>query len=119
MKLPLVALHAVLLAITTSTPSEAQSSPGGLRKTHWTVAEVKEWSAGVRGKLSSGLLLYQGSDTASHHFISRYMDDWVWFIIKRTELAISEEHPFKNTSSAPFGYYYVDPDRQFKRVKDY
>jgi hypothetical protein len=90
------------------------------RKTEWTVSEVKEWA--VKQKETStwhGLLLYQGSDSLTHHFISRVMDEWVWINIKRTELEIAEEKIYSKTSLSPLGYYYVDGTNGFIKTKDY
>ena len=90
------------------------------RKTDWTVSEVKEW-VGKHGDQSTwkGWLLYQGSDTAKLHFISRWMVEWVWFIIKRTDLVVKDERQYKTTSSAPLGFYYVDAKKDFVKIKDY
>ncbi|TND08240.1 MAG: hypothetical protein FD123_2495 [Bacteroidetes bacterium] len=94
--------------------------PQSLRKTEWTVPEVKEWvNKNEKYSTWKGLLLYRGSDTARHHFISRVMDEFVWFDIKRAELVVPEEKPYSTQSSAPLGYYYVDPKQDFVRVKDY
>src|SRR5688572_10390794 len=90
------------------------------RKTNRTVPEVKEWAEQNKNYPTwHGLLLYQGSDTATHHFISRVMDEFVWFKIKRADLVITDVRPYKNTSSAPLGYYYVDATKEFTKVKDY
>jgi len=90
------------------------------RKTNWTVSEVKEWAEKNKTYPTwHGWLLYQGSDTATHHFISRVMDEWIWFNIKHTDLMLKEERPYKKTSSAPFGYYYVDATKDFIKIKDY
>ncbi len=90
------------------------------RKVDWTVSEVKEW-VGQYGQYSTwkGWLLYQGSDSLNHHFISRVNDDWAWFNIKRTELPMQDIKMYNGSSSAPFGYYYVDPIKDFVKVKDY
>jgi len=96
----------------------AQSS--SQRKTNWTVSEVKEWVE--KNKTYStwqGWLLYQGSDTSTHHFISRVNDEWAWFNIKRTDLMLKDERQYKTTSSARLGYYYVDPTKDFVKTKDY
>jgi hypothetical protein len=89
-------------------------------KTEWNISEVKEWAnANKTYSTWQGLILYQGSDTVFHHYISRIYDEWAWFDIRRTELAIKDERPFNNSSSAPLGYYYVDPNKGFIKVKDY
>ena len=90
--------------------------PQKLRKTQWTVAEVKEWSSKTKNSTWQGLLLYQGSDSVNHYFISRVMDEFVWFEIKTTELKIADTLPKKNKQ---LGYYYVDPLKEFTKVKDY
>ncbi len=96
----------------------AQSIP--FRKTEWTVAEVKEWAEHNKQYPTwHGWLLYRGSDSLSHHFISRVMDEWVWFNIKRAELNITDERMYNQTSSAPLGYYYVDATKDFIKIKDY
>jgi len=90
------------------------------RKTNWTVCEVKEWAEKYKGQPTwHGWLLYQGSDTVTHHFISRWMDEWVWFNIKRTDLEVKDERQYKTTSSARLGYYYVDATKDFVKIKDY
>lgn len=97
--------------------SSAQSNI--LRKTEWTVEETKQWAESQK-KFPTwhGALLYQGSDSVHHHFISRVMDEWVFFQIKKEELKLVEEKPYKKTSSAPLGYYYVDASNNFIKTKD-
>jgi hypothetical protein len=90
--------------------------PQKLRKAQWTVAEVKEWSMKTKNSTWRGLLLYQGSDSVNHYFISRVMDEFVWFEIKIAEIKIDETIPKKNKHP---GYYYVDPLKDFTKVKDY
>jgi len=89
------------------------------RQKVWTVAEVKVW-AKQNKSLSTwkGWILYQGSDTLNHYFISRITDDWQWFKIRRSDLKVADGRLYKLTSSAPLGYYYVDPSSEFKKVKD-
>lgn len=90
------------------------------RKTDYSVPEVKEWVEKYGNQSTwKGLLLYQGSDTATHHFISRWMDEWVWFKIKRSDLSVKDERQYRTTSSAPLGYYYVDAIKDFAKIKDY
>lgn len=90
------------------------------RKTNWTVFEVKEWAEKNKNSQTwYGWLLYQGSDTTTHHFISRIMDEWIWFNIKRTDLVLQDERQYKRTSSAKLGYYYVDATKDFVKIKDY
>ncbi|WP_153798510.1 hypothetical protein [Foetidibacter luteolus] len=90
------------------------------RKKSWTVSEVKVWAEKNRSNATwHSLLLYQGSDTSTHHFISRIMDEWIWFAIKRADLILTDERPYKKTSSVRLGYYYVDPAEDFAKIKDY
>jgi hypothetical protein len=91
-----------------------------LSKTAWTVDEVKSWAQKVQVYPTwHGWLLYQGSDSLNHHFISRVMDEWVWFNIKRTDLDLADERIFLSTSAGPLGYYYVNPLEDFKKVKEF
>lgn len=64
-------------------------------------------------------MLYQGSDSLSHRFIARIMDEWTRFKIKRSDLALDEVYPYDNSSKSRFGYYYVDPKRQFLKLQDF
>ena len=91
------------------------------RKTNWTIEEVKEWPVKQKDYLTwHGWMLYQGSDSSTHHFISRVMDSWAFFYIKRSELVLKEkEYPLSRKSSAPLGYYYVDATKDFTKIKDY
>lgn len=113
-------IWAVFLTLTMASSQTviAQSSVS-FRKTDWTVSEVKEWAEKQKAYPTwYGLLMYQGSDTLKHHFISRVMDEWVWFDIKRTDIKIAEEKPVqKKTSSTPLGYYYVDATKDFIKVE--
>src|SRR5690349_10991290 len=70
--------------------ANAQST--AFRKKLYTVPEVKEWAEKNQPYPTwHGWLLYQGSDTSIHHFISRVMDEWIYFNIKRTDLIIKDE----------------------------
>ena len=90
------------------------------RKTNWSVSETKKWAETYKGLSTwDGLLLYQGSDTATHHFVGRIVDDFFWFNIKRAELKVNEERQYLEKSSASFGYYYVDAAKEFIKIKDY
>ena len=91
-----------------------------VHKTDWTVAEVQEWS--IRNKNTSmwkGMILYQGSDSLSHHFIGRWMDEWTWFNLRKADLQLAEIYPFEKKSKKGLGYYYVDPNQGFKKIADY
>jgi hypothetical protein len=96
------------------------AGPFQVRKTKWTVGEVKSWYAdysknepgGVRG------IAYQGTDPKYHHFIARVLsvDNWAIIKVKKEELKVPEELPYSAASSAPFAHYYVDPARDFARI---
>lgn len=109
----------VMLAVACGLVVSAQSSILG-RKTKWTVAETQDWAAKNQKATWHGWLLYRGSDTAYHHFISRVVDEWVWFDIKRSELTLADERVYKkhHSSSEPMGYYYVDATKAFVKIKD-
>ena len=107
-----------LFLIWAATDSFAQSSLQ--RQRVWTVAEVKAWTEQNKSFSSwHGWVLYQGSDTLNHYFISRYMDYWQFLQVRRSDIKIADERAYKLTSSAPLGYYYIDPLDDFKKVKDY
>jgi hypothetical protein len=100
--------------------AKSSSQSNIFRKTEWTVEETKQWVAKQKTQPTwYGTLLYQGSDTIHHHFISRVMDEWVFFKIKKTELTLSEEKLYSSTSSAPLGYYYVDATNNFIKTKEF
>jgi hypothetical protein len=87
---------------------------------NYAVSEVKEWAEKNKTYPTwYGWLLYQGSDTLSHHFISRVMDEWILFNIKRTDLTLKDERKYKTISSERLGYYYVDATKNFVKIKDY
>jgi hypothetical protein len=46
------------------------------------------------------------------------MDEWVFITIKKEELTLEELKPYSKTSSSPLGYYYVDPCKNFVKIKD-
>lgn len=98
--------------------AEAQSARQP--QTQWTLPQVRQWAwANQAYSTWHGWLLYQGSDTAAHHFIGRVNDEWAWFAVRRAELPLADERPYRRHSSAPLGYYYVDATHDFVRTKDY
>lgn len=106
---------AIILIFTMNFMVRAQSF---LRQTEWNVAELKQWAENNKNSPWKGCLLYQGSDTLHHYFISRVMDEFVWFNVSREQLKMNDEIPYKNlTSNNPLGYYYVDPLNDFKIVE--
>jgi hypothetical protein len=86
----------------------------------WTIPEVKEWST-KWGATSTwkGWILYQGTDSLHHRYIGRWMDEWTWFRIDRSDLHVDDVRLYNTSSSAPMGYYYVDPNQGFMRVQEY
>jgi hypothetical protein len=92
------------------------------RKTHWTVPEVKAWYPDYRKeRYAWDGILYQGTDTHYHHFVARVLsvDDWAIIEIKREDLTLADERPYLTISSGALGYYYVDPSRDFIKIRDY
>lgn len=90
-----------------------------IQKTDWTIPETIEYI--TKNKTYStreGMLLYQGSDSIVHHFIYRIMDNWAFITIKKEELTLEEIRPYSKTSSSPLGYYYVDPCKNFVKIKE-
>lgn len=90
-----------------------------IRKTDWTIPETIEYI--TKNKAYStweGMLLYQGSDSIVHHFIYRIMDNWAFITIKKEELTLEEIRLYSKKSSSPLGYYYVDPSKNFIKIKD-
>lgn len=107
----------ILFAATVRFAAAQSISP---RKTDWPVTEVKKWAEQNKEHSTwHGWLLYQGSDSIHHHFISRVMDEWIWFALKRADIIITDERIYKRTSSAPLGYFYVDATKDFAKIKDY
>ena len=107
-----------LLFVFAATFSFAQS--GTRRQKLWTVEDVKAWNQENKDRSTwRGWILYQGSDSLYHYFVARITDNWQWFKIKRSELGMADERVHKATSSGPLGYYYVDPEQEFRKVKDY
>ena len=112
----LILTTAFLLSLTGAAPAQSIL----WRKTAWTVADVKQWAVDNQNYSTwHGWLLYQGTDSLGHHLIGRYLDEWAWFIIHRAELPLADEKPYRRSSSAPLGYYYVDATKDFVRTKDY
>jgi hypothetical protein len=64
-------------------------------------------------------VLYRGSDNLSHHFLSQTIDKWLFVAVAKTELSIAEEKPYKVDSVTKLGYYYVDPNNHFAKIRDF
>jgi|SRR5688572_17242969 len=99
------------------------AGPFEMRKTKWTVREVRDWYPEYRKTEPYAWdgILYQGSDPRHHHFTARVLsvDNWVIIQIKREDLALLDERPYLTISTGTPGYYYVDPTRDFTRIRDY
>jgi hypothetical protein len=94
-----------------------------MRKTKWSVSEVRDWYAEYRKTELHAWdgILYQGSDAHWHHFVARVLsvDNWAIIRIKKGDLTLADERPYLTISSRALGYYYVDPSRDFIRIRDY
>ncbi|WP_205511488.1 hypothetical protein [Longitalea arenae] len=90
-----------------------------VQKSCWTVKEVQERYNKDSSKYNANCILYRGSDNQSHHFLSQFTDKWVFLTIKKNELSITEEKPYKVDSVVKLGYYYVDPNNHFVKVREY
>ena len=89
-----------------------------VQKTCWTVKEVQQWyNDTVRA--NTNCVLYRGSDTQAHHFLSQFIDKWVFLTIKKNELELPDEKPYKVDSTVKLGYYYVDPNNHFVKIRDF
>ncbi|HEX6428063.1 MAG TPA: hypothetical protein VF008_10275 [Niastella sp.] len=86
-------------------------------KSCWTVKEVQQWYN--KDSTNVNCVLYRGTDNQEHHFLSQFIDKWVFLTIKKDELAIPEEKPYKVDSVAKLGYYYVDPNNHFVKIRDF
>lgn len=110
---PLIIL--CILAIVTgckvSTPSMVQRT--------WSVKEVQQMFNKDSSMNNTNCVLYRGTDNTSHHFLSQFIDKWVFMTIKKNELALPEERPFKVDSVAKLGYYYVDPNNHFVKIREF
>lgn len=87
----------------------------------WTVEEVKTWYAGYKEyPYAWDGLLYQGSDSTVHYFMARVLatDSWMFIRVSKTALTLSDLKLYNRlSSSAPMGYYYVDPLHNFMKVR--
>jgi hypothetical protein len=98
------------------------AGPFELRKTQWTLPEVKSWYVNYREdpRAWDGIL-YQGSDLKWHYYVARVIsvDNWAIIKIRREDLSVAEERPHSSSSGAALGYYFVDPTRDFVKLRDY
>lgn len=93
----------------------AVSNVGGQKS--WTVSELQAWYN--KNSSTSNCILYRGSDLQTHHFLSRAIDEWIFLTIKKNELDIADERPYNANSLGKLGYYYVDPNNHFVKLRDY
>lgn len=83
----------------------------------WTVKEVQQWYN--KDTATGSSVLYRGTDDQAHHFLSQFIDKWVFLTIKKDELAVPEEKPYKVDSIVKLGYYYVDPNNHFVKIREF
>jgi hypothetical protein len=114
-------MRAVALVVLISILASGCAGPFMLRKTHWTVQEVQEWYPEYRKdpRAWDGIL-YQGSSAKWHYYVARLisMDNWVAIQIRRTDLVVADERPYPRPSGAGLGYYFVDPNNDFVKLRD-
>jgi hypothetical protein len=90
------------------------------RNAIWTPDQIKTWTKENESFSTwKGLILYQGTDSTYHYFIARHMDSWVWMKADLNNLQLNEIHPHLKTSASPLGYYYLRPNQEFAKFKDY
>ena len=110
----------ILYAIGAMTILVACSAPYQAQKAVWTVKEVQEsYNKDSAKKYNTNCILYRGTDNQSHYFLSQFTDKWVFLSIKKTELSLTEEKPYKVDSTVKLGYYYVDPNNHFVKTRDF
>jgi hypothetical protein len=107
----------ILFAICMMAVFEACTVSNKAQKSCWTVKEVQQWYN--KDSSNANCVLYRGSDNQSHHFLSQFIDKWVFLTIKKNELAIPEEKPYKVDSVVKLGYYYVDPNNHFVKIREF
>lgn len=99
------------------------AGPFEMRKTKWSVPEVRDWYADYRRIEPHAWdgILYEGSDGRWHHFVARVLsvDNWAIIQIKKEDLTLVDERPNLTISNGALGYYYVDPSRDFMKLRDY
>ncbi|MBO9201857.1 MULTISPECIES: hypothetical protein [Niastella] len=109
----LYAIGAMAILVACSAPYQAQKSV-------WTVKEVQEsYNKDSAKKYNTNCVLYRGTDNQAHYFLTQFTDKWVFLTIKKTELSITEEKPYKVDSAVKLGYYYVDPNNHFVKTRDF
>ena len=93
----------------------ACNSPKYLTK-EWSIVQVQEWYNQKHSAWDG--ILYRGSDKKMHHFVSRVRDEWHFFNVKKSALTLADERPILKDTGV-VGYYFVDPNKEFAKIKDY
>lgn len=110
----------ILYAICIMAVLASCSAPYQAQKTVWSVKEVQDWYNKDSAKYNTtNCVLYRGTDTQAHHFLSQFTDKWVFMTIPKNELSITDEKPYKVDSAVKLGYYYVDPNNHFVKIRDF
>jgi len=102
----MICIMAIMASCTVSNPIQKNC----------TVREVQEL---YKDSTAGNSVLYRGSDNRSHHFLSQFTDKWVFLTIKKDELSLPEEKPYQVDSVAKLGYYYVNPNNHFAKIRDF
>jgi hypothetical protein len=90
-------------------------SVSGCSTTPMNKQEAAEWYGSYHSMVR--WVGYQGSDHQFHFFIARVMDDWAFIRIKKGELTVPDERPYRGTSSSQLYYYLVDASRDYRKVE--
>jgi hypothetical protein len=80
-----------------------------------TVKQLLAWHQGIG--IHASWPRYQGSDSRFHHFAVYAFTDVYVFRIARSELKLSEEHPYSKHAAGTFAYYEVDPYDNFRKIE--
>lgn len=102
-------IMAILASCTVSNQVQIQKN--------WTVKEVQQWYN--KDSSNTHCVLYRGTDDQTHHFLSQCIDKWVFLTVKKADLLVPEERPYKVDSAVKLGYYYVDPNNNFVKIREF
>ncbi|THU38108.1 hypothetical protein FAM09_15595 [Niastella caeni] len=105
-----------LIAICIMAVFEACTASNPVQKS-WSVKEVQQWYN--KDSVKTNSVLYRGTDNSSHHFLSQFIDKWVFLTINKNELSLPEVKPYKVDSAVKLGYYYVDPNNHFVKIREF
>jgi len=110
----------ILFAMCTMALLGACTASNQVQKTIWTVKEVQDYyNKDSSSKYAANCVIYRGTDNQAHHFLSQFTDKWVFLTIKKNELSLTDEKPYKVDSAVKLGYYYVDPNNHFVKIRDF